>query len=104
MREGQGERQGSEKLVRFGTYNIQRGRNRGLGLALCGLVQGQVDCVVLQETNITDRVYTRESSGFRVTATVASIPHCRCVAVFYRKAEHLTIEELRLQSQNIIRL
>ena len=46
-REGWGFRRGSEEMVRFRTYNIRSGRNRGLESALCRLAQGQVYCGVL---------------------------------------------------------
>ena len=39
-----GVRQVIEKLIRFGTFNIQKGQNRE---------QGWFDCGVLQETNLT---------------------------------------------------
>ena len=43
-----GVRQGLNKMVRFGTYNIRSGRNGGLESALRGLGMGQVNCGVLQ--------------------------------------------------------
>ena len=58
-REGQRERQGPDKLVKFGTYNIRNGRNGGLKSALYGMAQGKVDVGVLHETKITDDIYTR---------------------------------------------
>ena len=45
-------------MIRFGTFNIQNGQNGGLELVLHGMSQGQVDCGVLQETNLTKGVYT----------------------------------------------
>ena len=50
--------------------------------ALCGLAQGQVDCGILQETELKDGDYTRESRGFWVMATAAPSAHCGGVAVF----------------------
>ena len=85
-REGWRDRRGPEKVAVFGTYNIRSGRNGGLESALRGLVQGQVDCVLIQYTKLIYRFYTRELSGFRVTATAAPRAHRCGVAVFYRKA------------------
>ena len=103
-REGRGDRRETEKVVIFGTYNIRSGRNGGLESALHGLVQGQVDCGMLQETKITDIVYTWASSGFWVTATAALSAHCGGIAVFYREAEHFGVEELRLHGPNVLNL
>ena len=81
-REGQGVRRWTEKMVRFGTFNIRNGRNGGLESALRGLAQGRVDCGILQETKITNRFYTRESSGFWVMAMAALSAYCGGVAIF----------------------
>ena len=50
--------------------------------ALHGLAQGQVDCVVTQETNLTDEVYTGVSSVFRVMAMAEPSAYHRGVTVF----------------------
>ena len=60
-REVQGFRRLVEKLIRFGTFNIRNGWNRGLELALCGVEQRRVDCGVFQEANLTKGVYVQES-------------------------------------------
>ena len=88
----------------FGTYNIWSRRNRSLESALHWLAQVQVDCGVLKETKFTDRVYTRESSGFWVTETATAAPsaHCVGVAVFCRKSDYFAIEELRLHGPNVV--
>ena len=72
-------------------------------MALCGLAQGQVGCGVMQETKLTDWVYTMESSEFWVTATAAPITHFGGVTVFYCKSEHLAIEDLCLHGTKVIR-
>ena len=89
-------------MVRFGTYNIWSERNGVLESAFCGLVQGQVDCGVLQEIKLIDRVYTQESSGFMVTVMAASSAYCGGITIFYRKAEKFATKELRLHSPNVI--
>ena len=65
-------------------------------------MQGQVDCGVMQETNIIEVVYKRESSGSRVTAMAAPSAHCGGIVVFYDEAEHFFIEELCLHGLNVI--
>ena len=52
--------------IQFGSYNIQKGRNRGLESAMRGVSQANLDLGVLQETNITDGVYTCGSTGYSV--------------------------------------
>ena len=101
-REGRGVRRGTGKVVTFGKYNIRSGRNGGLELALCRMDKGQVDCGVLQEIKLIDRVYTQESSGFMVTVMAASSAYCGGITIFYRKAEKFATKELRLHSPNVI--
>ena len=81
-RGGRGDIQRPERVVIFGTYSIWSGRNGGMESALHGLAQGQVDCVVMQETNLTDEVYTGVSSVFRVMAMAAPSAYHRGVTVF----------------------
>ena len=83
-------------------YNIRSGSNGGLESALFRLAQVQVDCGVMQYTKLTYGVYTRDSSGFRDMATAEPSAHHEGVALFYRKAEHFAIKELRLQGPNFI--
>ena len=54
----------TEKMVKFGTFNTQNGRNGGLESALRRIAQGRVDFGVFQITNLTKGVYTRDASGF----------------------------------------
>ena len=51
------------RLIRFGTYNIWNGQNRGLESALHGMSQANMELGVFQETNLTNPFYTCESSG-----------------------------------------
>ena len=48
--------------IRFGTYNILNGRNGGLEAALRGMSQANMDLGILQETKLTDGIYTRRSA------------------------------------------
>ena len=45
--------------IKFGTYNIRNGRSGGLKAALRAMEQGNMDIGFLQETKLTDGVYTR---------------------------------------------
>ena len=89
---GPGDQAGTGKVVSFGTFNIRNGQKGGLESALFGMVQRRVDCGVLQETNLTNGVYMRESSGFLVMAAAAPSAHRGGIAIFYRKADHFVIK------------
>ena len=56
-------------LIRFGTYNIHNGRNGGLEAALRGMSQANMELGILQETKLTDGIYTRKSAWYSVIAT-----------------------------------
>ena len=54
--------------IRFSTYNIRNGRNRGLESALRGMSQANMDLVIFQETKVTDGIYTCGSDVYSVVA------------------------------------
>ena len=54
-----GDNDEKEEAIRFGSYNIQNGRNDGLKLALLGMDQANMYPGILQETKITGGVYMR---------------------------------------------
>ena len=86
---------GEGVLIRFGTYNIRNGRNRGLDSALQGVAQDNMDLVIFQDTKCTDVIYTRVSAGYSVVATDAPSRHCGGVAVFYRPSPHFVVEAVQ---------
>ena len=88
--------------IKFGTYNIRNGRNGGLELALRGMAQANIDPIVFQETKCTDRIYTRESAGYRVVATDAPSQHCGGVALFCRPSPLLAVEAVRDYGPSVI--
>ena len=45
--------------IRFGTYNIRNGRKGGLESALRGMSQANMDLGILQDTKITNGIYSR---------------------------------------------
>ena len=67
----------------IGTYNICNGRNGGLETALRGMSQANMDLVILQETKLTDGIYTRRSDGYSIIATDAPSRHRGGVTIFY---------------------
>ena len=67
--------------ITFATYNVQSGRAGRLISVLRAMQQMNLDLVLLTETKLTDRVYTRQSLGYQVVATEASSAHKGCVAL-----------------------
>ena len=53
----------------IGTYNIHNGQKGGLEMALRGMSQANTDLGILQETKLTDGIYTRGSAVYSVIAT-----------------------------------
>ena len=71
--------------IKFATYNIRNGRNGGLEAALRVMEQANLDMGILQETKLTDGVYTRASARYRVVTTDAPSRHSKGIAMFYRE-------------------
>ena len=88
--------------IKFGTYNIRNGRNGGLESALRGMDQANLDMGIIQETKITDGVYTRASAGYRVVATGAPSGHRGGIAMFYREGAGFAVEEVRQYGPNVL--
>ena len=70
--------------IGFGTYNIRNGQKGGLEAALRGMSQANMDLGILQETKLTDGVYTCGLASYNVIATNAPSRHRGGVALFYR--------------------
>ena len=88
--------------IRFGTYNIRNGCNGGLEAALRGMSQANMDLVILQETKLTDGIYTCGSAGYSFVATDALIRHCVGAAIFHRLAPHFAVEAVRKYGSDMI--
>ena len=88
--------------IRFRTYNIRKGRNRGLDAALRGMSQANMDLGILQVTKLTDGVYTRGSAGYSIIATDAPSRHRGGVTIFYRSEPHFVVEAVEKFGPNII--
>ena len=88
--------------IRFGTYNICNGCNGGLEVALRGMSQANMDLGILQETKLTDGIYTRGSDRYSVVATDAPSRHRGGVAILHRPASHFAVEAVRKFRPNMI--
>ena len=69
---------------------------------LCRILQENVDLGVLQETKVTEGIYMRESSGYRVVALEAPSAHIRGVVVLYYPEEHFSMEALQIYDGNVV--
>ena len=88
--------------IRFGTYNIRNGRKGELETALQGMSQANMDLGILQETKLTDFIYTRGSAGYSVIATDAPSRHRGGVALFYRSDPHFVVEAVEKFGPNLL--
>ena len=84
-----------EVPIRVVTYNICNGRNGGLGSALKGISQANMDLGVFQETNLIEGIYTRGLPGYSIVAIDAPNRHRGGVAVFHRPAPHFAVEAVQ---------
>ena len=75
----------------MGTYNIRNGQKGGLEAALRGMSQANMDLGILQETKLTDGIYTRGSDGYSVIATDAPSRYRGGVALFYCSTPHFVV-------------
>ena len=57
--------------IRLGTSNSRNGCNGGLEAALQGMSKANMDLGILQETKLTDGIYTRRSARYSVVTTDA---------------------------------
>ena len=64
--------------------------------------QANMDLSVFHETKITKRIYTCESSGYKVVATETPSAHSGGVAVLYRTAEHFSFKWLQTYGKNVV--
>ena len=88
--------------IRFGTYNSRNGRNSRLEAALRGVSQANMGLSILQETKLTNGIYTCMLAGYSVVATDAPSRHRGGVAIFYRLEPHLAVEAVEKFGPNVI--
>ena len=89
-------------VVRFGTYNIQNRFNGGCEAVLRRMSQVNVDLGLLQETKITDRVYTRDSAGFLVILADSLSRHRGGMALFYKYLPRFAVETHKQHGPDVI--
>ena len=70
--------------------------------ALRGMPQANMDLGILQETKITNGIYTRGSAGYTVIATDAPSRHRGSVALFYRPTPRFAVEALEKCGPNVM--
>ena len=63
--------------------------------------QANLDLGVLQDTKITDGVYTRGSDGYIFISMDMPIKHCSLVVVFYRASPQFAIEAIQQFGLNV---
>ena len=88
--------------IRFGTYNIQSGRNGRLETCLRAMGQMGLDWGILTETKLTGGIHTRFSSDYHVFATDAASASQGGVALFYRESSLFSIESVRRHGPNCL--
>ena len=86
----------------IGTWNIQNGRNTRLETALRALSVVGVDICFLQETKLTDGIYTRFSSDYHVLATNAVSRAQGGIALVYRDSPYWQVESAIFHGPNVI--
>ena len=84
---GQVVRQEAVRFICFGRYNIRNGWNRVLDSALRGMLQANVNLRVFQEKKVTEGIYIRESSGYKLVASEAPGAHSGGIIILYRTEE-----------------
>ena len=71
-------------------------------MALRGMSQANMDLGILQETKITNGVYTRRSDGYKVIATDVPSRHRGGVALFYRLTPRFVLEAVEKCGPNVM--
>ena len=92
----------TNKELVIGTWNILSGRNTHLETTLRALSKVGVDICFLTETKLTDGIYTRFSSGYRVLATNAVSHHQGGIALVYRESPYFQVESSQRHGPNVM--
>jgi hypothetical protein len=95
-------RPGDSGSVALASFNIQSGRNGGLEGALRAMDRLEVDIGFLVETKLTDGIYTRFLSGYKVVTSTAPSARQGGIALFWRNNNLYKIEETKVWGPNII--
>ena len=103
MSKGNSTRRGERTPIRFRSYSIRNGQNSGLESDLRGMSQTNLDLGVIQESKITDGIYTRRSDGYSIFTTDGPTRHRSGVAVFYRESLRFTVEAIQKFGPKVVR-
>ena len=71
-------------------------------MALRGMSQANMDLGILQETKITDGIYTYGSAGYSVIAMDAPSRYHGGVSLFYRSKPHFVVEAVEKFGPNVL--
>ena len=71
-------------------------------MALRRMSQSNVDVEVFQETKLTEGIYTRLSSGYRVVVMPAPSRHPGGAAIFYRESPVFAVEVIHQFGAKVI--
>jgi hypothetical protein len=88
--------------IAVATYNIRNGRNGGLESDLRAMEGIGADLGILMETKVTDRIHTRNSSGYSVVASNTSSAHQGWIALFWRPNKSYVVEDWRIRGSNVL--
>mmetsp|Transcript_4235 Transcript_4235/g.9583 ORF Transcript_4235/g.9583 Transcript_4235/m.9583 type:complete len:273 (+) Transcript_4235:12554-13372(+) len=84
------------------TWNIQSGRNNGLESSSQVMVSMGVDIGFLQETKLTQGIYTRRFDEYNVFATKVTSVRQGGVALFWRESELFEVMEMQTFGSNVM--
>ena len=85
------------------SWNIRNGRNGGLESVVRALGLLGVDFAFLQETKLTDGIYSRNTGRYSVIATRACSRSQGGVSLFWKESEQYIVEEQRAHGVNVCR-
>ena len=84
------------------SWNICNGRNGGLESTVRAMGSLGVDFAFLQETKLTDGIYSRNTGRYSVLATRACSRSQGGVALVWKESEQYIVEEQRSYGANVI--
>ena len=100
--------QSTESLTRetapigFSTYTICNGRNGGLEPTLRGMSQANMGLGILQETKITDNIFTCRSAEYSIVALDKPSQYRGGLLVFHQLAQNFSVEAIQKFGPNAV--
>ena len=88
--------------ITIATWNIRNGRNGGMESACRALDKSGINIAVFQETKLTNDVYTRSSSGYRIVASNAPSAHQGGIALVWQEHQAYELEEYKFYGGNVM--